>query len=170
LDKLDAKIEEQEDRVAEPPEDSKGDDMDVESEEEEEFKVRRLGAVRARKRPVKAEEEEEWFMVYLWQLLAAHAFVRYSLTWNSFILLLSFTLIDRFDRLYYVLILCIILQNVTERQNGMLLEIYKRFSALSIYYRKGKDLQGFLSSTTHMFIMIGIPPHSRMRSCTFRFL
>lgn len=59
LDKLDAKIEEQDDRAAEPPEDGKGDDMDVESEEEEEFKVRRPGTVRARKRPVKAEEEDE---------------------------------------------------------------------------------------------------------------
>jgi RNA polymerase-associated protein LEO1 len=59
LDKLDAKIEEQEDTASGPPEaeDSKGDDMDVESEEDEgEFQVR---ALRARKRAVKAEEEEE---------------------------------------------------------------------------------------------------------------
>ncbi|KAF8727200.1 hypothetical protein AX14_007511 [Amanita brunnescens Koide BX004] len=59
LEKLDAKIEEQEDTVTGPPEaeDTKGDDMDVESEEDEgEFQVR---ALRARKRAVKAEEEEE---------------------------------------------------------------------------------------------------------------
>ena len=37
---------------------------------------------------------------------------------------LGFTLIDGLDRLYYFLILSIILQNVTERQNGMLPEIY----------------------------------------------
>jgi hypothetical protein len=45
---------------------------------------------------------------------------------------LRFTLIDRLDRLYYFLILSIILQNVTERQNGMFPEIYKRLSALSV--------------------------------------
>ncbi|KAK2463663.1 hypothetical protein APHAL10511_004414 [Amanita phalloides] len=56
LDKLDAKIEEQEDKPK-----GDGDDMDVESEEEdeEEFEVRRVSAARARKRAVNADEEEE---------------------------------------------------------------------------------------------------------------
>ncbi|KAF8631903.1 hypothetical protein AX15_002161 [Amanita polypyramis BW_CC] len=59
LDKLDAKIQKQEKQHE--TKDSKGDDMEIESEEEEgeELKVRRVGSTRARKHAINADEEEE---------------------------------------------------------------------------------------------------------------
>lgn len=59
LDKLDAEIEQQARRESGADRNTEVGNMDVESEEEDEFKVRRVGGSATRKRPATFDDEEE---------------------------------------------------------------------------------------------------------------